>query len=202
LPGSATTPATPQLVFSCTQENELHYLWSPTQCWQAAQLRSADSFTVSVLNEENWDARLVERFSLPLYGLPYRSPLPPPTKISAMPQRKHCLGSATPQRNIVFLISPTRAHACLISCSGRKKNIHSRCCLSTTNQPVRLFSMLFVTSSEESRRRRYSSSIQPPRNAWHPWHRVDLCVPLSPLPREGMELILQLPAICAQLAFR
>ena len=108
---------------------------------------------LSVLNEENWDARLVERFSLPLYGLPEQAA--PLTKISAMPQRKHCLGSATPQRNIVFLISPTRAHACLISCSGRKKNIHSRCCLSTTNQPVRLFSMLFtrfVTSSEESRR--------------------------------------------------
>jgi hypothetical protein len=78
--------------------------------------------TVSVLNEENWDACRVERFPLPLYGLAYRTSRPPPlTKISAMPQRKHCLGSATPQRNIVFLISPTRAHACLISCSGRKK---------------------------------------------------------------------------------
>jgi len=50
----------------------------------------------------------------------------------------------------------------------------------------------------KKRRRRYSNSIQAPHNAWHPWHRVDLCVPLSPLPREGMELMLQLPEICAR----
>jgi hypothetical protein len=122
-----------QLVFSCTQENELHIFGLLRS---AGRRPSCDPrillLTVSVLNnEENWDARVVERFSLPLYGtVPNK---PPPPKISVMPQRKHCLGSATPQRNIVFLISPTRAHACLISCSGRKK-IHSRCYLPINNQ--------------------------------------------------------------------
>ena len=125
----------------------------------------------------------------------------PLTKISAMPQRKHCLGSATPQRNIVFLISPTRAHACLISCSGRKKNIHSRCCLSTTNQPVRLFSMLFTTSSEESRREDVGTRARSKLPATHGIHGIAwicACHCLPCLPREGMELILQLPAICAR----
>jgi hypothetical protein len=116
----------------------------------------------------------------------YRTSHPLP-KISVMPQRKHCLGSATPQRNIVFLISPTRAHACLISCSGRKKIPQPL--LPTYQQPISLCACSACCSSllqksQEDVDTRARSKL--PRNAWH---RVDLCVPLSPLRREDMEII-------------
>jgi hypothetical protein len=172
---------------SSAAHKKMSYLWSPTQCWQAAQLRSADSFTVSVLNEGNWDARLGGRFPLPLYGLPYRTSRPPVQDLrDATTQTLLGKCHATEKHCVPDIPYSCTCMSDLLQRS--QKIIHSRCCLSTTNQPVRLFSMLFtrfVTSSEESRRRRYSSSIQAPRNAWHPWHRVDLCVPLSPLPREG-----------------
>jgi len=137
---------------------------------------------LSVLNEENWDACLVERFPLPLYGLPYRTSRPPDQD----------LRDATTQ-TLLGKCHATEKHCvpdipysctCMSDLLQRSQKKHPQPLLPVNNQSARALVQHAVhhfVRRVKKRRRRYSSSIQAPRNAWHPWHRVDLCVPLSPL---------------------
>jgi len=185
---------------SSAAHKKMSYLWSPTQCWQAAQLRSADSFTVSVLNEENWDACLVERFPLPLYGLPHRTSRPPDQD----------LRDATTQ-TLLGKCHATEKHCvpdipysctCMSDLLQRSQKQNPQPLLPVNNQSARALVQhavhqvrhFFRIIKKTSRAR----SKLPATHGIHGIAWICACHCLLCLGREGMELILQLPAICAR----